>query len=181
MEELLNMLIDQRAVVVDQEAWRFDPSRLRAETLPTTLVGVLQARLDALPADERRTSQGLASVVGYRFWDDSLRALGAPLPQGLDGLMQREVALPHLAESSLEGLHEFAFRHHTLHQVAYEKPAAPAAARTACARGALAGRTARHHRLRYGRRTPRARRRARTGLPPLAACGRTCRAALCQP
>ena len=138
MEELVNMLVDQGAIVVDQDGtgddeggpeagdgrtpatggWLFRPERMQALKLPTTLVGVLQARLDALPADERHTVQ-LASVVGHRFWDDSLLALGAPLPDPLHRLVARDLVLRQ-EPGSLQGLREFAFRHHTLHQVTYE-------------------------------------------------------------
>ena len=132
MEELVNMLVDQGAIVDEgsddaddadharreSAAWQFRPERMQALKLPTTLIGVLQARLDALPADERLTAQ-LASVVGHRFWDDSLVALGAPLPEPLHGLVARELVLPQ-EPGSLEGLREFAVRHHTLHQVTYE-------------------------------------------------------------
>ena len=118
MEELVNMLIGQGVIVAGADEWQFQAERMRGLKVPGTLVGVLQARLDALPADEHRTAQ-LASVVGYRFWDDSLLALGAPPPATLQGLIDRELAV-HQEPSSLEGMHEYAFRHHTLHQVVYE-------------------------------------------------------------
>ena len=118
MEELVNMLIDQGVIVADADTWRHQPERLRGLVLPTTLVGVLQSRLDALPGAERRTAQ-LASVVGFRFWDASLLALGVPLPAGLQGLIDRELAQP-CEPSSLAGLHEFRFKHHVLHQVTYD-------------------------------------------------------------
>ena len=118
MEELVNMLLDQGVIVDEGGAWHFQPERLHGVAVPTTLVGVLQARLDALPTDERRTAQ-LASVVGFRFWDDSLVALGAPLPDALQRLVDDELARE-LLPSSLAGLHEYAFKHHTLHQVTYD-------------------------------------------------------------
>ena len=121
MEELVNMLLDQGVIVSDAgdgDRWQFQPERLRSVTVPGTLVGVLQARLDTLPAPERRAAQ-LASVVGYRFWDHSLVALGLPMPQALQGLAERGLVRPQ-PQSSLEGLQEWAFKHHTLHQVAYD-------------------------------------------------------------
>ena len=50
--------------------------RLQRLRLPSTLVGLLQARLDALPASERLAARQ-ASVIGYVFWDDALLALDA--------------------------------------------------------------------------------------------------------
>jgi class 3 adenylate cyclase/tetratricopeptide (TPR) repeat protein len=117
MEELVNMLLDQGVLVADGPRWRHVPERLQGLALPTTLVGVLQARLDALPGDEQRTAQ-LASVVGYRFWDASVTALDEHAGAALAPLVAREVALPE-AQSSLKGLAEFRFRHHLLHEVAY--------------------------------------------------------------
>ena len=118
IEELVNMLLDQGVIAVDGDVWQLRSERLAGLQLPHTLVGVLQARLDALPADEHRTLQ-LAAVVGHEFWDASLLALGAPLPATLQGLIDRELALLH-EPSRLRGMHEYAFKHHTLHKVAYD-------------------------------------------------------------
>ncbi|MEY2686848.1 MAG: hypothetical protein RL375_1046 [Pseudomonadota bacterium] len=134
MEELVNLMVDQGVIVTaappkapgdtrDRKTaaaatWQFHPEKLKALTVPPTLVGVLQARLDALPGDERRTAQ-LASVVGMRFWDASLAALGAPPLTSLQGLLGRELAAEQLP-GSLAGLREFVFKHQSLHQVAYD-------------------------------------------------------------
>ena len=118
MEELVNVLLDQDVIRVESGRWHYQPARLGALRVPATLVGVLRARLDALSIDEYRTAQ-LAAVVGFRFWDDSLFALGAPLPDGLRGLVDRELVVP-VDPSSLDGLREYTFKHHTLHQVTYD-------------------------------------------------------------
>ena len=118
MEELVNMLLDRRVIQADADGWLYQAERLQALKLPTTLIGVLQARLDALDESTRRTAQ-LASVVGFRFWDDSLLALGGPSAQALKGLVERELVAPQYP-SSLEGATEYTFKHHTLHQVAYD-------------------------------------------------------------
>lgn len=119
MEELVNMLIDQGVIVTQPEGWQLLPERLQGLSLPTTLTGVLQARLDALPGDELHLLQ-LAAVIGLVFWDDALRALGVVGLAPLHALVERELIV--LRESSsLEGRREFAFRHQTLHQVAYER------------------------------------------------------------
>ena len=119
IEELVNMLIDQGAIVTGPDTWRLVPGRLSALKVPSTLTGVLQARLDALPIDELRTLQ-LAAVVGHVFWDDALRALDAPSIDTLPALVRRGLVVDR-SQSSLEGKHEFSFRHHTLHQVSYER------------------------------------------------------------
>lgn len=118
MEELVNMLLDQRVIQANADGWHCQAEGLQALKLPTTLIGVLQARLDTLDESTRRTAQ-LASVVGFRFWDDTLQALGAPSAQALTGLVARELIAPQYP-SSLEGASEYTFKHHTLHQVAYD-------------------------------------------------------------
>ena len=117
MEELVRMLIDQGAIDTSGDPWRLHADRLLATKVPPTLTGVLQARLDGLPADERLTLQE-ASVIGQVFWDRALVALDAQAEAMLPRLVQRELALPrHDAEP--DGLREYAFKHALLHQVTY--------------------------------------------------------------
>ena len=54
MEELVKMLIDQGAIETG-EVWKVNAERLLLTKVPPTLTGVLQARLDGLPAPERLT------------------------------------------------------------------------------------------------------------------------------
>lgn len=118
MEEIVNTLIDRGVLDPGQQPWTCDLSRLRGLRLPTTLAGLLQARLDALPAEVRKTAQ-LASIIGYRFWDDSLSAVDAPLPHGLNGMVERTVVLaePGRNDTVLAAYH---FQTHSLQQVAYD-------------------------------------------------------------
>ena len=121
MEELVKMLIDQGAIQTRSdsgEAWKVDVERLLVTQVPTTLTGVLQARLDGLPVAEKRALQQ-ASVVGAVFWDQALAAIEARSVELLPALVQRELTLPR-ADVNLEGLREYAFRHQVLHQVTYE-------------------------------------------------------------
>jgi class 3 adenylate cyclase/tetratricopeptide (TPR) repeat protein len=118
MEELVKMLIDQGAIETGGEVWRLDGEKLLATKVPATLIGVLQARLDGLPAAERRALQE-ASVIGLVFWDQALGALDGSAPESLPSLARRELALPR-AEAALSGMREYAFKHQLLHQVTYE-------------------------------------------------------------
>ena len=117
MEELLKMLIDQGAVETG-EPWKVNAERLVVTQVPPTLTGVLQARLDGLPAPEKRALQQ-ASVVGAVFWDQALAAVEAQAAEQLLALVQRELALPRV-DAQLDGLREYAFRHQVLHQVTYD-------------------------------------------------------------
>jgi hypothetical protein len=85
--------------------------------VPTTLTGVLQARLDSLPAPERLTLQE-ASIIGPVFWDRALIALDDKAGENLPALVRRELALPR-EDASDDELREYAFKHQMLHQVTY--------------------------------------------------------------
>jgi len=117
MEELVQMLVDQQAIAVDGDAWALHDRALQSTHLPTTLTGVLQARIDGLPAAERLALQQ-ASVIGPVFWDRALFALDASAAAALPGLVGRGLVWAREA-SAVEGFGEYAFRHHLLHQVAY--------------------------------------------------------------
>jgi class 3 adenylate cyclase/tetratricopeptide (TPR) repeat protein len=117
MEALLQMLVDTGVIQSAGEHWQLRSEGLHGLKVPPTLVGVLQATLDALDDDERRSLQQ-ASVVGAQFWDEALAAIDPQATEQLPGLSRRELALPQ-AESVFEGAREYSFRHHLLHQVTY--------------------------------------------------------------
>ena len=118
MEELTKMLIDDGVIVTGDERWRVLPERLARVQVPPTLIGVLQARIDAL-SDDEKTEMQCAAVVGHVFWDEAIGALRDAGPTTLNALMARE--LIHGRETSaFEGAREFVFKHHVLHQVTYD-------------------------------------------------------------
>ena len=117
MEALLQMLVDTGVIQTGGEHWQVQEDRLTDLKVPATLVGVLQATLDALDADARRSLQR-ASVVGALFWDEALAAIDPQAPEQLPALARLELALPQ-AQSAFEGASEYSFRHHLLHQVTY--------------------------------------------------------------
>jgi len=122
MEEVLNMLIDAGAIDTGAEHWTLHAERLREVRVPETLTGVLQARLDGLPAVERHALQ-LASVVGASFWDSALAYISASAVQQLPPLARRALVLPLVPLVPLMPLNdarEFTFRHPLLHQVTYD-------------------------------------------------------------
>jgi len=124
-EELVGMLLDQGVISIDSNGdsddnneWCFHPERLNPQRLPTTLTGVLQARLDALDPAARRALQ-MASVIGPVFWDDALGALDARGPDALPGLQRKSLVQPR-PTSAFDDTPEQAFQHHLLHQVSYD-------------------------------------------------------------
>ena len=117
-EELVKMLLDQQVIESLNGEWIFHAERLLPDRLPTTLTGVLQARLDSLSGPERRALQ-MASVIGPVFWDAALGALDSSGPLALPAL-QRKAMVQLRPASAFEGTSEESFHHHLLHQVSYE-------------------------------------------------------------
>ena len=117
VEELIKMMIDDGAIDVDHEPWTIDLSDTAFDRVPSTLTGVLQARLDALPESTRQGLQN-ASVVGRIFWDDAVHQLGGDL-SSLRPAIDREFVFER-RPSSLSGCSEYVFKHAMLHEVVYE-------------------------------------------------------------
>ena len=118
MEELLRRLLDHGVIRQGGALWQVDAQRLTQLRLPTTLLGLLQARLGALPESERDSAQR-ASIVGHVFWDEALAQIDPAAPQALPGLQRRGWLQAH-ATSAFDGAAERQFDHHLLHQVTYE-------------------------------------------------------------
>ncbi|WP_437639851.1 protein kinase domain-containing protein [Sorangium sp. So ce854] len=80
VEEMLQRLVDTGAIEAEGGAWRVREDALGALSLPPTVHGVVQARLDRLDADAR----GLlaqAAVVGRTFWEGAVERLRNDAPQ----------------------------------------------------------------------------------------------------
>ncbi|MBN1966889.1 MAG: AAA family ATPase, partial [Anaerolineae bacterium] len=123
VEELIKMLLDDGVIVRDPSGWRVELARLKAIRVPPTLTGVLQARLDGLPGEERDVLQR-ASVVGRLFWDETVAELSGETPASdIDPLLarmdDRELVFRH-DQSAFEGANEYAFKHAMLRDVTYE-------------------------------------------------------------
>jgi class 3 adenylate cyclase len=117
MEELVKMLVDRGAIATAGAHWTLRPEKLLTTQVPASLTGVLQARLDGLPAPERRALQQ-ASVIGQVFWDQALAALDARAPIALPALVRRGLTPPQL-NATLVGMREYAFSHQLLQEVTY--------------------------------------------------------------
>jgi len=136
VEELIKVLIDDGVIIRGDERWRIDLSRLRALRVPQTLTGVLQARLDSLPSEERTVLQR-ASVVGRLFWDAAVAALMTDVTESAGGIQEvvtvgqaqvravleaigeRELVFRR-GQSAFEGTDEYIFKHAILRDVTYE-------------------------------------------------------------
>ena len=115
MEELVKMLIDDGVIEVDAERWHVLPDKLLTAHVPTTLTGVLQARLDALGARERTALQN-AAVVGHVFWDQALAAIDTEAVEAIPVLLRKQLVVRRDGQFDSG---EYTFQHHLLHQVTY--------------------------------------------------------------
>jgi class 3 adenylate cyclase/tetratricopeptide (TPR) repeat protein len=117
IEELVRMLLAREVLVRDGASWRVDQAKLEDGRVPTTLQGMLQARLDGLAPAEKDASQR-ASVFGRVFWGGALVALGAPDPAVVDTLRGRGLVYAR-ERSSFPDEREFLFKHALLRDAAY--------------------------------------------------------------
>lgn len=125
IEEIVKMLIEEGIIIKGQDQWWIEESLLHNVKVPPTVTGVVQARIDRLPAAERQILQQ-AAVVGNVFWDGCLSMLshsneiniGVP-PEFLDDLQHHELIQFH-PESVFDGVHEFTFRSAILREVVYD-------------------------------------------------------------
>lgn len=128
-EELIQTLIEERIILKNTPQWQVDPARLEALSVPSTLTGILQARLDALPPAAREVLQ-CAAVIGPVFWDAAIAALHTP-----DGmvafdikktyetqleLLRRRGIIVRKPASIFAGTQEFAFKNALMRDVVYE-------------------------------------------------------------
>jgi ABC-type oligopeptide transport system substrate-binding subunit len=127
IEELIKMLIEDGVIVKGEERWRVEPTRLTIVRVPPTLTGVLQARLDSLPSEERTTLQE-ASVVGRLFWDRAVLRISQSASEGMEeteildnlsALRGKEMIFQR-ETSAFAGAQEYIFKHNMLREVTYE-------------------------------------------------------------
>lgn len=93
----------------------------QSESLPTTIRGIVAARLDALP-DRERSLLLDAAVVGKTFWRGALERIagaGDDMSELLGALEARDLIVRETA-SIMEGEQQFSFKHVLIREVAYE-------------------------------------------------------------
>ena len=126
MEELVKMLIDEQVILKFDVLWRVDPARLVEIHIPSTLTGILQARLDSLHPEERGCLQR-ASVIGRIFWTDAVASLKQAdsefsRPETLEilrKLQSKEMIFQRLSSAFADD-QEYIFKNIVLREVVYE-------------------------------------------------------------
>ena len=108
------LFIEQLAAVLNERGEQ-------AESLPTTIRGLVAARLDALPAEERVVILD-ASIVGRIFWRGALQRI-AQDPDSLGAALaalERRDLVRRDAVSRIEGDEQWSFKHLLIRDVAYD-------------------------------------------------------------
>jgi len=123
VEEFFHMLLDNNIFEASADGgWkinRFLYATLTSRLLPNSLLALLQARLDELPATTRRVVQ-VASVMGQTFWKNVvMKITGLETIQAeLEDLENRGIIVQeHI--SNFEQDEEYTFRHMLYREVAY--------------------------------------------------------------
>ena len=102
-----------------EEFTRMLESRPRAVVLPETVQGIIAARLDTLPPDEKALLQE-AAVVGRTFWLGALGRERWALEERLHSLARKEFVSRN-RRSTVASEDEYVFRHALVRDVAYEQ------------------------------------------------------------
>ena len=126
LEEIVRMLVEDGIILKAEPVWRVQAERLNATRIPSTLTGIIQARLDGLP-DQERTILQQASVIGRIFWDAAIRYINQEktledienITPGLDSLQNREMIFQR-APSAFSDAAEYVFKHAFIRDVTYE-------------------------------------------------------------
>jgi oligopeptide transport system substrate-binding protein len=127
VEELVRMLIEDGVIEPGEESWRIEEKQLEKVRVPPTLTGVIQARLDSLPSEEKSLLQR-ASVVGRLFWDRAVAELSSDendsfnkdeLNLLLSAVRSRELVFRR-ERSTFSETEEYIFKHALLRDVTYE-------------------------------------------------------------
>jgi class 3 adenylate cyclase/tetratricopeptide (TPR) repeat protein len=102
-----------------EEFTRMLNERPNAAVLPETVQGIIAARLDTLPAEEKELLQH-AAVIGRTFWLGALGRERWTIEERLHSLGRKEF-VTRQRRSTVAGEDEYAFRHALVRDVAYEQ------------------------------------------------------------
>lgn len=126
IEEFIKMLIADNVIIQGKTSWSIRKDKLVNARVPTTVINILQARIDRLPEHVRRVLR-CASVLGRQFWDEGITHMVLDVGLGdrqmvneaLTFLLENRIIVEQTKESN-DGEREFVFKNTLLHQVTYE-------------------------------------------------------------
>ncbi len=119
-EEITGLLVDEGRLVLKEGRWAATGD-LSDVPVPPTISALLAARLDRLPAQERRLID-IASVMGQVFYPGAVRELAAggadEVGSGITALVRKQFVRPE--RSDLPATEALAFRHLLIRDAAYD-------------------------------------------------------------
>ena len=121
IEEFVHMLIEKEALTLEEGRWQVvSTAALQGTEIPTTLRGLMMARVDRLPKGLQVVLRS-AAVIGMQFSAHLLEVIERRLhgPISVAPLMERLVDLGLLVERPKAGEHVFAFRHVVTQETIY--------------------------------------------------------------
>ena len=117
VEELVNTLVDDGVLARRGETWVLTTS-LDAVTVPSTIRGLIAARIDNLAPEPRRVLRE-ASVVGREFLYRIMQSV-TDAPQDLEGSLAGLSAADLIHERNVDTELEYIFKHALTQEVAYD-------------------------------------------------------------
>jgi class 3 adenylate cyclase/tetratricopeptide (TPR) repeat protein len=117
LEESVRTLAETGVLVGEREAYRLGQA-LSGIQVPATVQAVLAARIDRLPAEEKRLLQ-TAAVIGTEVPWPLLQAIADVPEAGLQRHLTALQSAEFLYETRLFPEHEYTFKHALTHEVAY--------------------------------------------------------------
>lgn len=116
LEELTNSLIDLETLIRDEKGWRLTRTIHDAD-IPSTINGVISARLDRLDNESRRLLRE-ASVIGRAFLYEILKRI-TELRNRIDLCLKELESLDLIRTKSFHPDLEYIFKHALIHEVIY--------------------------------------------------------------
>jgi len=121
VEEMVRMLVDRGVLRFADGRWELARAVDQVD-IPDSVQAVLAARLDTLPADEKRVAQD-AAVIGRIFWDVVVAHLAGSERNPTNELIRRlrvKDLIVQRKPSALADASEYGFRHVLIRDVAYD-------------------------------------------------------------
>jgi len=116
LEEVTNALIDGKALILRNGAWRLDQPISQID-LPSTIHGIIAARLDHMESESKRILQE-ASVIGRSFLYDILKKV-TELKEKCDMCLSALERMELIKARSLQPEMEYIFNHALTQEVVY--------------------------------------------------------------
>jgi class 3 adenylate cyclase/tetratricopeptide (TPR) repeat protein len=116
LEEVINSLIETDTLIKDKDSWKLTRT-LNEKDIPSTVQGVISARLDRLERESKRILQE-ASVIGRAFLYEILKRI-SDLKEYIDKSLLNLERLDLIKTISLQPELEYIFKHALIQEVVY--------------------------------------------------------------